>query len=169
MSSQLPEVHPQIPADMAKFNLFRLSCMLDDTDGTKFNKVLVSIICDYIYQRDNERTPLDDCYRYITGEIGISTTKDHLKNIIANVAQFDNDVRTERSVGGMKEAVREGRYVWPAPIGYKNIRSNGKATRPGRPGHCPYQHSRECGGVRLLQEVSHCPPTQTTATGITKR
>lgn len=59
--------------------------MLDDTDGTKFNKVLVSIICDYIYQRDNERTPLDDCYRYITGEIGISTTKDHLKNIIANV------------------------------------------------------------------------------------
>lgn len=43
-----------------------------------------------------------------------------MENIIANVAQFDNDVRTERSVGGMKEAVRGGRYVWMAPIGYSN-------------------------------------------------
>ena len=51
-----------------------------------------------------------------------------MENIIANVAQFDNDVRTERSVGGMKEAVREGRYVWMAPYGYSNVRVNGKAT-----------------------------------------
>ncbi len=50
-----------------------------------------------------------------------------MENIIANVAQFDNDVRTERSVGGMKDAVREGRYVWKAPIGYVNQKLNGKA------------------------------------------
>lgn len=49
-------------------------------------------------------------------------------NIIANVAQFDNDVRTERSVGGMREAVREGRYVWVAPVGYINQRVAGKST-----------------------------------------
>ncbi|MCW3073491.1 MAG: hypothetical protein JWP69_560 [Flaviaesturariibacter sp.] len=51
-----------------------------------------------------------------------------MENIIANVAQFDNDVRTERSVNGMKEAVRDGRYVWKAPLGYKNVRIGGKAT-----------------------------------------
>lgn len=51
-----------------------------------------------------------------------------MENIIANVAQFDNDVRTERSVEGMKGAVREGRYVWPAPVGFCNTRVNGKAT-----------------------------------------
>lgn len=51
-----------------------------------------------------------------------------MENIIANVAQFDNDVRTERSVGGMRDAVREGRYVWRAPFGYKNEKVNGKAT-----------------------------------------
>ncbi|NNV53875.1 recombinase family protein [Limnovirga soli] len=51
-----------------------------------------------------------------------------MENIIANVAQFDNDVRTERSVGGMKDAMREGRYVWQAPIGYSNVRIHGKAT-----------------------------------------
>lgn len=50
-----------------------------------------------------------------------------MENIIANVAQFDNDVRTERSVGGMREAIREGRYVWQAPVGYTNQKINGKA------------------------------------------
>jgi DNA invertase Pin-like site-specific DNA recombinase len=51
-----------------------------------------------------------------------------MENIIANVAQFDNDVRTERSVGGMRDAMREGRYVWKAPIGYENRRVAGKST-----------------------------------------
>ena len=49
-----------------------------------------------------------------------------MENIIANVAQFDNDVRTERSVGGMREAVREGRFVWGAPLGYDNLKVGGK-------------------------------------------
>jgi DNA invertase Pin-like site-specific DNA recombinase len=51
-----------------------------------------------------------------------------MENIIANVAQFDNDVRAERSIGGMKQAVAEGRYVWKAPLGYSNVRLNNKAT-----------------------------------------
>lgn len=51
-----------------------------------------------------------------------------MENIIANVAQFDNDVRAERSVNGMKEAVKEGRYVWMAPLGYSNRKVDGKAT-----------------------------------------
>ncbi len=51
-----------------------------------------------------------------------------IENMIANVAQFDNEVRTERSIGGMREASREGRYVWKAPIGYKNIKVAGKST-----------------------------------------
>jgi site-specific DNA recombinase len=51
-----------------------------------------------------------------------------MENIIANVAQFDNDVRTERSVGGMRDAFREGRYVWMAPVGYTNQKVGGKTT-----------------------------------------
>ncbi len=51
-----------------------------------------------------------------------------MENIIANVAQFDNDVRAERCSNGMREAVREGRYVWTAPIGYSNVRIAEKAT-----------------------------------------
>lgn len=51
-----------------------------------------------------------------------------MENIIANVAQFDNDVRTERSVGGMRDAIRDGRFTWGAPIGYTNVKVAGKAT-----------------------------------------
>lgn len=50
-----------------------------------------------------------------------------MENMLANVAQFDNDVRTERSMGGMREAIREGRYVWTAPIGYTNLKIANKA------------------------------------------
>jgi DNA invertase Pin-like site-specific DNA recombinase len=51
-----------------------------------------------------------------------------MENMFANVAQFDNEVRGERALNGLKEAVREGRYVWSAPIGYKNIKVEGKST-----------------------------------------
>lgn len=60
-----------------------------------------------------------------------------MENTMANIAQFDNDVRTERSVNGMKEAVREGRYVWKAPIGYQNTRVAGKATISIHPKYGP--------------------------------
>lgn len=49
-----------------------------------------------------------------------------MENIIANVAQFDNDVRAERCIMGMREACRDGRYVWPAPFGYINVKTAGK-------------------------------------------
>ncbi len=49
-----------------------------------------------------------------------------IENTLANVAQFDNDMRSERCGGGMKDAVREGRYVWPAPVGFRNGVVGGK-------------------------------------------
>jgi DNA invertase Pin-like site-specific DNA recombinase len=49
------------------------------------------------------------------------------ENMMANFAQFDNDVRAERCSGGMKEAIREGRYVWGAPVGYTNGKVNDKS------------------------------------------
>ena len=52
-----------------------------------------------------------------------------LENTMANVAQFDNEIRAERCTNGMLEATREGRYVWGAPVGYSNgALLNGKPT-----------------------------------------
>jgi hypothetical protein len=43
--------------------------------------------------------------------------------MMAAVAQFDNDVRADRTIVGMKEANRRGRFTWVAPIGYVNSRN----------------------------------------------
>ena len=51
-----------------------------------------------------------------------------MESVLADVAQFDNDMRAERCVTGMKQAMLEGRYVWAAPLGYENIRITGKGT-----------------------------------------
>jgi site-specific DNA recombinase len=38
--------------------------------------------------------------------------------LFSSIAQLDNDIRTERSVLGMKQAVKEGRWLWNVPFGY---------------------------------------------------
>ncbi|MHB8636729.1 MAG: recombinase family protein [Fimbriimonadaceae bacterium] len=44
------------------------------------------------------------------------------ESVVASAAQFDNEVRSERSKDGMIQAVTEGRWAWKAPLGYKNVR-----------------------------------------------
>ncbi|MCC7004983.1 recombinase family protein [Candidatus Nomurabacteria bacterium] len=51
-----------------------------------------------------------------------------MENTMANIAQFDNDIRSERCAGGMRDAMRDGRYVWMATIGYRNVKIGGRAT-----------------------------------------
>ncbi len=41
-----------------------------------------------------------------------------VENLLAAVAQFDNDARSARTKEGMKEALRHGRWVWQPPLGY---------------------------------------------------
>lgn len=43
-----------------------------------------------------------------------------MENIFAAAAQWDNDVRSERSKNGLKEKVLQGEWAWAAPIGYLN-------------------------------------------------
>ncbi len=57
--------------------------------------------------------------------------------MFASMAQFDNEIRAERSKGGMTEAVLDGRWVWKAPIGYRNVRLNGRGTIEPDPQFAP--------------------------------
>ena len=52
--------------------------------------------------------------------INDSTTGMLLENVLASFAQFDNDVRAERSRSGMVARVRDGCWVSKAPTGYIN-------------------------------------------------
>ena len=40
--------------------------------------------------------------------------------MIAAVAQFENDLKRERTIERMKAAAGNGRYMWKSPVGYRN-------------------------------------------------
>lgn len=41
-----------------------------------------------------------------------------MEGVLSVFAEFDNNVRTERTKQGMLERVQEGMWVWPTPLGY---------------------------------------------------
>lgn len=43
------------------------------------------------------------------------------RNILAVMHQFDNDRRAERTVAGMTQGAKSGRFMFKAPIGYINV------------------------------------------------
>src|SRR5918992_4211880 len=51
-----------------------------------------------------------------------------MEGVLAAFAQFDNDVRADRTRAGMKAALELGRWVFLAPMGYLNApRATGKS------------------------------------------
>lgn len=46
------------------------------------------------------------------------------RNVIAAFAQFENDIKSERTIAGMKLACEKGRWCWKAPIGYIRVIEN---------------------------------------------
>ncbi len=49
-----------------------------------------------------------------------------MEGMLAVFAEFDNSVRSQRATENMKSAFKSGRWMWVAPLGYKNNRlSNG--------------------------------------------
>jgi DNA invertase Pin-like site-specific DNA recombinase len=41
-----------------------------------------------------------------------------MEGVLAAFAQFDNDVRSDRTRAGMRAALELGRWTFPAPLGY---------------------------------------------------
>ncbi|HRN70524.1 MAG TPA: recombinase family protein, partial [Candidatus Woesebacteria bacterium] len=58
--------------------------------------------------------------RSVTEQIDDNSAGKFMENIFSAVAQFDNDVRSERTKAGMLEKLRQGHWPWKAPLGYKN-------------------------------------------------
>jgi hypothetical protein len=54
-----------------------------------------------------------------------------MEGVLASFAQFDNDVRSDRTKAGMKAALELGHWAFLAPIGYINVpRTYGKSLIP---------------------------------------
>lgn len=75
-------------------------------------------------------TTLSKCGIYLksaTETIGESPDGKLMQNIIASFAQFDNDQKSQRTLIGMRQAVKDGYWIWHAPLGYKLERVNNKS------------------------------------------
>jgi site-specific DNA recombinase len=66
--------------------------------------------------------------RSVTEPIDESPTGKLMEGVFSAFAQFDNDVRSERTKVGMKAAIAAGRWPFKAPLGYLN--SVGSRTGP---------------------------------------
>lgn len=58
--------------------------------------------------------------RSVTEPIDDSPAGRLMEGICAAMAQFDNDLRSDRTKVGMRAAMDRGRWVWQAPLGYRN-------------------------------------------------
>ncbi len=63
--------------------------------------------------------------RSVTEPIDDSPMGKMMEGILSTFAEFDNNVRTERSTNGMKERLKKGIWVWSAPLGYKRLEKGG--------------------------------------------
>ena len=69
--------------------------------------------------------------RSATEPIDDTSTGKLMEGVLAAFAQFDNDVRSDRTRAGMKAALELGRWMFLAPIGYLNApRAMGKSLMP---------------------------------------
>ena len=58
--------------------------------------------------------------RSVTEPIDDSSTGKLMEGVLASFAQFDNDVRADRTKAGMQAALRSGRWTFQAPLGYQS-------------------------------------------------
>jgi site-specific DNA recombinase len=56
--------------------------------------------------------------RSVTEPVDESPSGELMDAVLAAMHQFENQLRGERTQGGMKSALRAGRWVWLAPLGY---------------------------------------------------
>lgn len=64
--------------------------------------------------------------RSVTEPIADNTTGKLLANMLAAIAQFDNDAKADRTKAGVKAALECGRWPFQAPLGYLNGAAGGK-------------------------------------------
>ena len=75
--------------------------------------------------------------RSVTEPIDDTSTGKLMEGVLAAFAQFDNDVRSERTLAGMKAALTLGRWTFQAPLGYLNAPKWSKSSLVPDPERAP--------------------------------
>ena len=97
--------------------------------------------------------------RSATEPIDDTSTGKLMEGVLAAFAQFDNDVRSDRTRAGMKAAVGLGRWTFPAPLGYLNAPkwSNTSLVHDPERGPLVRQAFEELGNGGILEAGSDRP------------
>lgn len=74
---------------MTNFDIFRLNCFLNDTKANDFKRIIISLVCEYIFDNNNKEISLNDCYSYILNYHKIEIEKDYFIAIISSYPSFD--------------------------------------------------------------------------------
>ena len=86
--------------------------------------------CDHFALRAHLKS-LGISLRSATEPIDDTSTGKLMEGVLASFAQFDNDVRSDRTRAGMRAVLELGRWTFPAPIGYLNApKWSGKSLVP---------------------------------------
>ena len=77
--------------------------------------------------------------RAVAQPIDDSATGQLMDGILAAFSEFDNNMRRERTMTGMKAALEKGRWVFPTPVGYKKgYWPDGRRTLVPHPDKAPF-------------------------------
>src|SRR5579862_5811628 len=57
--------------------------------------------------------------RSVTEPIDDTYTGKFIEHVLAGVAELDNNIRTDRTVKGMRQRLQDGRWMFPPPLGYR--------------------------------------------------
>jgi DNA invertase Pin-like site-specific DNA recombinase len=116
-----------------------------------------------IYVRVRHLQSLGISLRSATEPIDDTSTGKLMEGVLAAFAQFDNDVRSDRTRAGMKAALELGRWVFLAPIGYLNApRSRESGTgvlRTGAASRSRHKRLACCCEIVCTPASSMCPST----------
>lgn len=74
---------------MTTFNLFRVNCLINDSNSNTFKKTIISIISEYFYETNNSSVDLEDIYRHLVENLGLQIDFDFLVNILENPDLFE--------------------------------------------------------------------------------
>ena len=91
--------------------------------------------------------------RSATEPIDDTSTGKLMEGVLAAFAQFDNDVRSDRTRAGMRAALELGRWTFPAPLGYLNAPKWSSASLV----HDPEASIRGSGDGPVYEAGSHLP------------
>ncbi len=100
---------------MIEFDLFRLNCFLNDTQANDFKRIVISLVCEFIFDNNNQEIKLEECYNHIIHYHKLEIDKDYFVSIVTSNKAFEqiplqNDISlklTSKKFGEINDRLKE--------------------------------------------------------------